>query len=108
MPHTSANINAPCPSVTPFIPPTLQRAVGGEVDRRIGESMVGFVEASRLAAAQERAVKAEREAARLKAQTEKLQEEAERLQVRLEGCPPCHRRGMLGHFPRSFFRMCAY
>ena len=44
--------------------------------------MAGFVEASRLSAAQERADKAEREAVRLRAQTERLQEEAGRLQVR--------------------------
>lgn len=68
-----------------------QRAVSGEVDRRLGESMLGYVEANKLTAESERADKADREAARLRTQAERLQEEVEKLQgqVRDSSCLNC-------------------
>ena len=67
----------------PPLSPPVQRAVNGEVDRRMGESLVGLVEAPKLAAALDRADKAERDAVRLRAQAERLQEEVQRLQGQL-------------------------
>ena len=64
-------------------PSPVQRAVSGEVDRRMGESLAGLVEAPKLAAALDRADKADRDAARQRAQAERLQEEVQRLQGQL-------------------------